>query len=82
MQNKMNLADLLMEKFNGTLIDEYGIEHYKLKGKKHDIQRNDRRDWSCSCPAFRWQKKSKKLGCKHVKEAKMMRFNWLSTHQY
>ncbi len=74
----MNLADLLMEKFDGTLIDENGIEHFKLKGKKYDIQRNERRDWSCSCPAFRWHNKSKKLGCKHVKEAKIMRFKWLT----
>ena len=74
----MNIVDKIIEVFDGTIIDEYGIEHFTLPGKKYDIQRNTRREWTCDCPAFRWQKKSQKLGCKHIKEAKIKRFTWLT----
>ena len=74
----MNLVEKIIEVFDGTIVDEYGTEHFTIPGKKYDIQLNSRREWSCDCPAFRWQKKSKKLGCKHIKVMKQKRFTWLT----
>ena len=32
------ILDLIVEKFDGTIIDEYGWEHYKVKGKQYDVR--------------------------------------------
>ena len=74
----MNLLEKIIDTFYGQIIDEYDITHYKIPGKKYDIQLNSRREWSCDCPAYRWQKKSKIKSCKHIKWAKAKRFKWLA----
>lgn len=73
----MNLLQLVIDKFDGTIVDEYGTEHFTIPGKKYDIQLSERREWSCDCPAFKWRHKFKRKTCKHIKEVKEKRFKWL-----
>ena len=76
----MSIAELIIEVFNGVIIDEYDILHYKVDNKKYDITYNEeRREWGWDCPAFKWHKKSKAQGCKHIKAAKKKRFDWLTS---
>ena len=63
------LLELLVEKFDGSIIDEYGWEHYSIKGKKYDIRFDRSRiEWACDCPAFMYRRKFKKKYCKHIIE--------------
>ena len=63
------LQGLLIEKFDGSIIDEYGWEHYSIKGKKYDIRFDRSRiEWACDCPAFMYRRKFKKKYCKHIIE--------------
>ena len=64
------VIEVLIKTYDGVIIDEYDTEHYKIPGKKYDIQRSSRREWTCDCPAFKWQRKFKKNGCKHIKQIK------------
>ena len=34
----MNLVEKVIEVFDGTIVDEYGTEHFTIPGKKYDIQ--------------------------------------------
>ena len=36
--NNQQLIDLIIEKFDGVLIDDFGWEHYKVDGKEYDIR--------------------------------------------
>ena len=65
----MELIDLLIEKFDGVLIDEYDWEHYKVNGKNYDIRFDRSRiEWACDCPAFKFRRKHKIKYCKHILE--------------
>ena len=65
----MSLTDLLIEKFDGVLIDEYDWEHYKVNGKNYDIRFDRSRiEWACDCPAFKFRRKHKIKYCKHILE--------------
>ena len=63
------LLELLVEKFDGSIIDEYGWEHYSIKGKKYDIRFDRSRiEWACDCPSFTFRRKHKIKYCKHIME--------------
>ena len=63
------LQGLLIEKFDGSIIDEYGWEHYSIKGKKYDIRFDRSRiEWACDCPAFTCRRRHKIKYCKHILE--------------
>jgi hypothetical protein len=65
----LSLTDLLIEKFDGVLIDEYDWEHYKVNGKNYDIRFDRSRiEWACDCPAFKFRRKHKIKYCKHILE--------------
>jgi hypothetical protein len=65
----LSLTDLLIEKFDGVLIDEYDCEHYKVNGKNYDIRFDRSRiEWACDCPAFKFRRKHKIKYCKHILE--------------
>ena len=67
--NNQELIDLLVEKFDGTIIDDNNWEHYSIKGKKYDIMFDPSRiEWSCDCKAFIYRRKFKKKYCKHIIE--------------
>jgi hypothetical protein len=68
----MNLIDLIIDKFDGVIIDDDEREHYRVKGKKYDICFDRQRvEWSCNCPAFTFRHKFKRTGCKHITEVKL-----------
>ena len=47
------LMQKVIDEFDGVLIDDYGWEHYQIKGKKYDIRFDrSRLEWACDCPAF------------------------------
>ena len=63
------LLELLVEKFDGSIIDDYGWEHYSIKGKKYDIRFDRSRiEWACDCPAFTFRRRHKIKYCKHIME--------------
>ena len=58
-----------MDEFDCLLLDEYGWEHYTIKGKKYDIRFDRcRLEWACDCPAFTYRRKFRKKYCKHILE--------------
>ena len=59
-----SVLEYIMEKFDGKIIDDLDIIHYKIDGKPYDIQKNDRREWSCDCPAFKFRRRHKIKYCK------------------
>ena len=78
MTNK-ELQELLIEKFDGSIIDEYGWEHYSIKGKKYDITFDRSRvEWSCSCPAFTYRRRHKISKCKHIIQIQNKKFKTLA----
>jgi|TARA_R110000796_G_scaffold86392_1_gene186973 hypothetical protein len=63
------ILDLIVEKFDGTIIDEYGWEHYKVKGKQYDVRFDPSRlEWACDCKAFQFRRRHKIKYCKHINE--------------
>ena len=59
--NNKELLDLIIEKFDGVLVDDYGWEHYKVDGKDYDIRFDPSRiEWSCDCMAFKFRHKFKR----------------------
>ena len=61
------LVQKIVELFDGVLIDDYGWEHYKVKGKDYDIRFDPSRlEWACDCPAYTYRYKFKKKYCKHI----------------
>ena len=63
------LQELLIEKFDGSIIDDYGWEHYSIKGKKYDIRFDRSRiEWACDCPSFTFRRRHKIKYCKHIME--------------
>lgn len=63
------ILDLIVEKFDGTIIDEYGWEHYKVKGKQYDVRFDPSRlEWACDCKAFQFRGRHKIKYCKHINE--------------
>ena len=36
--SNQELFDLIVETFDGVVVDDYGWEHYKVKGKEYDIR--------------------------------------------
>ena len=65
----MELIDLIIEKFVGVLVDDYGWEHYKVKGKDYDIRFDPSRiEWACDCKAFTFRRRHKIKYCKHIEE--------------
>jgi len=66
MTNK-ELLNKIIEVFDGTIIDEYGWEHFKIEGKPYDICFDaGRLDWTCDCKAFIFRRKFRKRYCKHI----------------
>ena len=64
---EQSLIDYIIEVFDGVLLDEYGWEHYSIKGKKYDIRFDPSRiEWSCDCPASNFFRGP----CKHIKAKK------------
>ena len=35
---EQNIIDYIIEVFGGVIVDDYGWEHYTIKGKKYDIR--------------------------------------------
>ena len=65
--NNKELLDYIIKKFDGVLVDDYDIYHYKVEGKPYDIRfDSNRKEWSCSCPAFTFRHRWKKKFCKHI----------------
>jgi hypothetical protein len=63
------LMQKVIDEFDGVLIDDYGWEHYQIKGKKYDIRFDrSRLEWACDCPAFTYRRKFRKTYCKHILE--------------
>ena len=63
------LFDLIVETFDGVVIDDYGWEHYKVKGKEYDIRFDPSRiEWSCDCKAFTYRRRWGRKYCKHIME--------------
>ena len=46
MMMEQSLIDYIIEVFDGVLLDEYGWEHYSIKGKKYDIEKPPRGLWN------------------------------------
>ena len=64
-----DIIDKIIKEFDGVLIDDYGWEHYKIKGKDYDIRFDPSRiEWACDCMAFKFRHKFKKKYCKHIEE--------------
>ena len=62
--SKHPLVDVVIDLFDGVLVDDYGWEHHKIKGKKYDIRFDPSRiEWACDCPAFTYRYKFKKKYC-------------------
>ena len=73
--NNKELLDLIIEKFDGVLVDDYGWEHYKVDGKDYDIRFDPSRiEWSCDCMAFKFRHKFKRKYCKHILEVQNRKF--------
>ena len=73
--NNKELLDLIIEKFDGVLVDDYGCEHYKVYGKDYDIRFDPSRiEWSCDCMAFKFRHKFKRKYCKHILEVQDRNF--------
>jgi|TARA_B100001094_G_scaffold73689_1_gene70040 uncharacterized UBP type Zn finger protein len=67
--NNQELIDFIVDKFDGTIIDDNNWEHYSIKGKEYDIMFDPSRiEWSCDCKAFIYRRKFKKKYCKHIIE--------------
>ena len=70
------LVQKIVELFDGVLIDDYGWEHYKVKGKDYDIRFDPSRlEWACDCPAYTYRYKFKKKYCKHILQIQDEKFN-------
>tara|TARA_B100000287_G_scaffold202409_1_gene191136 strand:+ start:6333 stop:6593 length:261 start_codon:yes stop_codon:yes gene_type:complete len=68
MKNK-ELLDLIIEKFDGIIVDDFGWEHYTIPNKKYDIRFDPSRiEWACDCPAFVYRRRFNKKYCKHITE--------------
>ena len=73
--NNKELLDLIIEKFDGVLVDDYGWEHYKVDGKDYDIRFDPSRiEWSCDFMAFKFRHKFKRKYCKHILEVQDRNF--------
>ena len=47
---EQSLLDYIIEVFDGVIVDDYGWEHYTIKGKKYDIRFDPSRiEWACDC---------------------------------
>ena len=69
------LFDLIVETFDGVVVDDYGWEHYKVKGKEDDIRFDPSRiEWSCDCKAFTYRHRWGKRYCKHIIEVQDRKF--------
>tara|TARA_B100000035_G_scaffold271757_1_gene246763 strand:- start:1365 stop:1637 length:273 start_codon:yes stop_codon:yes gene_type:complete len=74
--NNQKLIDLIIEKFDGVLIDDYGWEHYKVDGKEYDIRFDPSRiEWACDCMAFKFRRRHKRKYCKHILEVQDRKLN-------
>tara|TARA_B100001939_G_scaffold346768_1_gene366409 strand:- start:2268 stop:2528 length:261 start_codon:yes stop_codon:yes gene_type:complete len=63
------MIDLVIETFDGVVIDDYGWEHHKISGKPYDIRFDrSRLEWACDCKAFQFRHKFRKRYCKHIEE--------------
>ena len=68
-KNNQELIDFIVDKFDGTIIDDNNWEHYSIKGKEYDIMFDPSRiEWSCDCKAFTYRRKFKRKYCKHIIE--------------
>ena len=66
---EQSLIDYIIEVFDGVVVDDYGWDHYPIKGKKYDIRFDPRRiAWACDCPAFKYRRKHRIKYCKHILE--------------
>ena len=73
---EQSLIDYIIEVFDGVIVDDYGWEHYTIKGKKYDIRFDPSRiEWACDCPAFMYRRKFKKKYCKHILEVQDRKLN-------
>ena len=67
--SNQELFDLIVETFDGVVVDDYGWEHYKVKGKEYDIRFDPSRiEWSCDCKAFTYRRRWGRKYCKHIKK--------------
>ena len=72
---EQSLIDYIIEVFDGVLVDEYGWEHYTIKGKKYDIRFDPSRiEWACDCPAYKFRRRHKIKYCKRIKEVQNRKF--------
>ena len=72
---EQSLIDYIIEVFDGVIVDDYGWEHYTIKGKKYDIRFDPSRiEWACDCPAFTYRRKFKNKYCKHILEIQDRKF--------
>ena len=73
---EQSLIDYVIEVFDGVVVDDYGWEHYTIKGKKYDIRFDPSRiEWACDCPSFMYRRKFKKKYCKHILEVQDRKLN-------
>lgn len=73
------LIDYIIDKFDGTIIDDYEREIYKVDGKPYDITFDRSRvEWSCSCPAFTFRRRHKISKCKHIIQIQNEKFEKLT----
>ena len=73
------LIDYIIDKFDGTIIDDYEREIYKVGGKPYDITFDRSRvEWSCSCPAFTFRRRHKISKCKHIIQIQNEKFEKLT----
>ena len=75
--NDQNLIDLIIQKFDGVLVDDNDIYHYTIVDKPYDIRFDENRnEWSCDCKAFTFRYKWKKKFCKHITEIRHKKFEY------
>ena len=64
---KQELIDYIIQKFDGSIVDDYGIEHYTIENKNYDIRFDPSRiEWSCDCKAFIYRRRFNRKYCKHI----------------
>tara|TARA_B100000902_G_C27262795_1_gene891769 strand:+ start:1202 stop:1483 length:282 start_codon:yes stop_codon:yes gene_type:complete len=68
--------DYILELFDGMLLDPDGVEHHRVRRKPYDITFDPNRlEWSCSCPAFKFRRRHKRIYCKHIETIQEEKLN-------
>ena len=71
------LLKKVVDVFDGVILED-DVEVYHINGKSYKIQYDtSRREWSCNCPNYMFRMRKRGLDCKHIKEIKRKKFEFL-----